>query len=148
MQGCNCDVYLLHCFAHNFLVLLLGDFLLLVKRFDGCFHFIYSFLLDLLFLQQKQTCCCCRRSAVKESKQTREVRHLFFFGAVGVSLVVARLRRRGWKRLTWRALGRCSYASFGEKGRFPVAHDAGSHLGERQKALRETDRSQLRIYLR
>lgn len=46
-------VYLLYSFADNLLVLLLGDFLLLVKRFDGCLHFIYSFLLNLLFLQQE-----------------------------------------------------------------------------------------------
>lgn len=47
--------YLLHCFADNLLVLLLSDFLLLVKWFDGCFNFIYSFLLELLFLGKKET---------------------------------------------------------------------------------------------
>lgn len=45
------SVYLLYCFADNLLVLVLCDFLLLVKWFDGCLHFIYSFLLDLLFLE-------------------------------------------------------------------------------------------------
>lgn len=47
-------VYLLYCFADNLFVLLLCDFLPLVKGFYGCLHFIYSFLLDLLFLQKTE----------------------------------------------------------------------------------------------
>lgn len=47
-------VYLLHCFADDLFVLLLCDFLPLVKGFYGRLHFIYSFLLDLLFLKQRQ----------------------------------------------------------------------------------------------
>lgn len=46
--------YLLHCFADDLFVLLLCDFLPLVKGFYGCLHLIYSFLLDLLFLKQRQ----------------------------------------------------------------------------------------------
>lgn len=47
-------VYLLDRFADNLLVLLLCDFLLLVEWFDGCLHFINSFLLNLLLLEQKE----------------------------------------------------------------------------------------------
>lgn len=47
-------VYLLHRFADDLFVLLLGDFLPLVKGLDGRLHFTYSFLLDLLFLKNRQ----------------------------------------------------------------------------------------------
>lgn len=47
-------VYLLHCFADDLFVLVLGDFLPLVKGFYGCLHLTNSFLLDLLFLKQRQ----------------------------------------------------------------------------------------------
>lgn len=47
-------LYLLYCFADNLFVLVLCDFLPLVKGFDGCLHFIYSSFLDLLFLKQKK----------------------------------------------------------------------------------------------
>lgn len=43
--------YLFDCFADNLFVLLLCDFLPLVKGLYGCFHFIDSFLLNLLFLK-------------------------------------------------------------------------------------------------
>lgn len=63
--------HLFYRFADNLLVLLFRDFLPLVKGFDGCLHFIYSFLLDLLFL--------------------------LFFGAVSLSLVMmAGLSCGGW----------------------------------------------------
>lgn len=45
--------YLFHCFADNLFVLLLCDFLPLVKGLYGCFHFIYSFLLNLLLLKME-----------------------------------------------------------------------------------------------
>lgn len=53
-QNVVTNIYLLYRFTDNLLVLLLCDFLPLVKRFDGCLHFIYSFLLDLLLLKQKE----------------------------------------------------------------------------------------------
>lgn len=41
-----------NCFAYNLFVLVLGDVLVLVVGFHGCFHFIDSSLMDLLFLKQ------------------------------------------------------------------------------------------------
>lgn len=77
---------LFYSFTDDLFVLLFSDFFLLVIRFDGVLHFVYSFLLDLLFL--------------------------FLFGAVGLSPVV--LSGGGWQHVAghWQDLGHRGSTSF------------------------------------
>lgn len=129
-------VYLLYCFADNLFVLLLCDFLPLVKGFYGCLHFIYSFLLDLLFLQKTEGIGLVKKKKGGWALSWKTVGdgYLLFFGAVSLSpVMMTGLSCRGWQHLTrcQLALGCRSNNSFGwdgNKGWFPITHHSTRHL--------------------
>lgn len=86
-------VYLLHCFADDLFVLLLCDFLPLVKGFYGRLHLIYSFLLDLLFLKQRQ-------EAVGREKGRQDKKALWCRAELATA-TFSFLELSAWARLWW-----------------------------------------------